>query len=291
MIATTIENSHCAPNKCHGGIAKTLERLRSNFYWPSMVVDVKSFISKCEVCQQTKAQNKVLRPPMIAQHEVHRPFQKLYIDFLGPYPRSKKGNIGLLIVLDHFTKFPLLHPIRKFTTDLVCGYLKEQVFTIFGTPEAILSDNGSQFKSTFFSNFLKERGVKHIVTAVYSPQANASERVNRSIIAGIRAYLPKDQSNWDKHVYEIAEALRSGYHQTIGCTPYYGLFGQQMISHGKEYQLLRKLEMLSNFEQELNSNDRLKIIRSEFTRFPIPQLCRVTCRVLVSENKPTQNKI
>jgi len=35
---------------------------------------------------------------MRQQSESGKPFQKLCFDILGPYPRSKKGLLGLLIV-------------------------------------------------------------------------------------------------------------------------------------------------------------------------------------------------
>jgi len=77
-------------------------------------------------------------------------------------------------------------------------------------------------------------------TGLYSPQANTSERVNRSIITAIRSYLKGDQSQWDRHLSEIGEALRSCYHQTLKYSPYFSVFGQQMISNGKDYDLIKK---------------------------------------------------
>ncbi|XP_036340595.1 uncharacterized protein K02A2.6-like [Rhagoletis pomonella] len=184
LVRPVIENAHCPPNKCHGGIAKTLQRLWLNFYWPNMSADVKAYVSQCDICRQSKSPNTTLRPPMSTQYTVQRPFQKLYVDLIGPYPRSKKGNIGILIVLDHLTKYPLLKAVRNFNTTPICDYSKD-LFSLFGTPEIVLTDNGKQFKSQQFNSLLTERGVKHVLTALYSPQANASERVNRSIIAGL----------------------------------------------------------------------------------------------------------
>jgi len=84
---------------------KTIERLRRNFYWPGLSKEVRYYVRNCEICKETKAPTMTLRPPMGQQSISVRPFQKLYVDFLGPYPRSKKGNIGLLIVLVHFSRY------------------------------------------------------------------------------------------------------------------------------------------------------------------------------------------
>lgn len=73
--------------------------------------------------------------------------------------------------------------------------MEQELFHTYGTPETIVSDNGSQFKSTQFNQLLQAYGVHHVYTAIYSPQANASERVNRSVLAAIRAYIKNDQIN------------------------------------------------------------------------------------------------
>ena len=188
------------------------------------------------------------------------------MDFLGPYPRTKQGHIGILIVLDHLTKFPLLKPVKKFVASTVVSYLEEFVFTIFGVPELIISDNGSQFRSSQFTSFLTKFGVKHRLTAVYSPQSNSSERVNRSIIAAIRSYLKKDQRLWDLHLNQISVALRSSLHSSLGFSPYFVLFGQQMVTHGKNYDLLRKLNLESEGENMLEKADKFKLLRDMVKR-------------------------
>ena len=86
-------------------------------------------------------------------------------------------TIGLLIVLDHLTKFHWLCPLRKFTSSLIQNFLEKQIFHLYGVPETIVSDNGSQFRSNDLNAFLTTYGITHTYTAYYSPQANASERV------------------------------------------------------------------------------------------------------------------
>lgn len=84
------------------------------------------------------------------------------MDLLGPYPRSKEGNIGLLIIVDHLSKFHLVQPLKKFTSDKILDFLVKDVFDTIGVPEVILTDNGSQFKPAQFKAFLTRFGVTHI---------------------------------------------------------------------------------------------------------------------------------
>lgn len=240
-----IKQAHVPPLAAHGGVVKTIDRLKRLFYWPSMATEVRTYIASCDVCKETKAPNVTLRPPMGKQVVVGSPWQRLYIDLLGPYPRSKAGNISLVIVLDQFSKFVLLKPVRKADASTIIRFLESDVFHMFGVPEEILSDNGVQFLAKDFKSFLSKNGVSHMTTATHSPQANASERVNRSILAAVRAYVGDNHQNWDVHISAIASALRNSVHESIGYSPHFVVFGRQQVQHGSTYELLKKLNRLS----------------------------------------------
>jgi len=47
-----------------------------------------------------------------------------------------------------------------------------KIFTIHGLPLQIVSDNGAQFTSYYFTEFLKQNGIKHIRSASYHPATN-----------------------------------------------------------------------------------------------------------------------
>lgn len=175
----TISVAHDTTVNAHGGMNKTLQLLRRHLFWPGMVTDVQV---------------------------------RMYIDLLGPYPRSKGGYIGLLIVLDHMTKYHWLCPLKKCTSTVIQDFLQKQIFHVYGVPETIISDNGSQFRANDLNAFFTSLGINHVYTALYSPQSNASERVNRSLIAGIKSYLKYDHREWDAHLSAISCALRNSYH-------------------------------------------------------------------------------
>lgn len=84
-----------------------------------------------------------------------------------------------------------------------------------------MSYNGVQFVSKELKNLFKKYGVQHLVTSTHSPEANASERVNRSIVAAIQAYVDSDQSTWDHNLSSITSALRNAAHASTGHSPYF----------------------------------------------------------------------
>lgn len=273
-----ISNAHNPPTAAHGGIDKTIDLIRRFYFWPKLAKDVRTFVAECQICKVTKAPNYTLRPPMGQAFKSERPLQRLYVDFLGPYPRSKSGNTTILIVLDHMSKFVWLKPLRKASAKNLVHFLEEDIFHAFGVPETILSDNGVQFISRDMKTLVNKYGVQHIFTATHSPQANASERVNRSVIAAIRAYIDRDQTTWDLHLSSITCALRNAVHASSGYSPYYTLFGQHMVQHGGAYALLRNIQLLPTSEVQVIPPSDFRDILHEQIRDNLEQAHQRTAR-------------
>lgn len=191
-----MKRAHIPPLSAHRGIAKTCDLISRYFYWSGLTKDAKSFVLSCDICKEVKAPSHPLRPLMGKQRIVERPWQRIYKDLLGPHPRSKAGNTHLLVVLDQFSKFVLLHPIKKAIAVNIVPFLELNVFHLFGIPESVLADNGKQYISKMIASLIEKYGIEHITTAIYSPQANASERVNQSILSAIRVEIGNDQTDW-----------------------------------------------------------------------------------------------
>lgn len=266
LITDLMISNHDSPSAAHLGIEKTHEKLSRLYYWPGMFKSVHDYVNSCHVCKSSKSPNFATRPPMGSFELPTMPFQRIFIDFLGPYPRSKSGYSHIMVILDHLTKFVFIEPIRAATAKIAVNVLEKQIFNIFGIPEYVVSDNGSQFISALFESFLSKLGIKHIFTPKYSPQSNSSERTNRNILAAVRSYLEQDHTDWDKNINEIGGALRSAVHSSIGCSPYYALFGRNMIRHGGNYKLLRELDCLDSTEVEIiDKNVHFEKIRHDIS--------------------------
>jgi transposase InsO family protein len=73
------------------------------------------------------------------------------------------------------------------------------IFSIFGVPEILVSDNATQFTSRQFRNMCFARGIRHITTTPYYPQPSHVERFNRNLRAALIAYYHRDHSRWDEN--------------------------------------------------------------------------------------------
>lgn len=164
--------------------------------------------------------------------EASRSWQTLYIDFVGPLPRSKGGFTYLLVTVDAFSKFVHVHPMRVATAKGVIRFLEQSIFMVFGVPQRVVSDNGSQFISHEYKRFLASFHVEPFYVSRYHPQANAAEAANKVVATAIRSYIKEDHRDWDRHIAKITCAINTSTHSATKLSPYFVNFGRDMITSG-----------------------------------------------------------
>lgn len=227
-----LRECHDAPLSAHGGKHKTIDRVSRRYCWPKMHAQISRYVHDCEVCRANKPANVVQRAPMGDRILANRPWQALYIDFVGPMPRSKGGFTYLLVVVDAFTKFVHVHPMRVATAKGVIQYLEKHVFLVFGVPDQLISDNGSQFTSAEYRSFLDKYRVRPFFVSRYHPQANAAEAANKSVTTAIRSYIKDKHRDWDQHLAQITCAINTSTHSATKTSPYFANFGRNMVTSG-----------------------------------------------------------
>ncbi len=70
------------------------------------------------------------------------PFEKWGIDLMGPLPMTRRGHRLIVVATYYLTKFAKVHALKSLVKKKVARFLYERVFTRFGTPFEIVSDNG-----------------------------------------------------------------------------------------------------------------------------------------------------
>ena len=129
----------------------------------------------------------------------------------------------------------------------------------------MISDNGSQFISHAFQNFLNKYGISHFKNAVYHPQNNPAERVNKVIMSSIRAYLGENASHkdWDKEIAKIEHAINTSVHESTKLSPYFIVFGRNHVRFGKNYDRCldaRDDDNGDELQERLQTLDKIKEI-------------------------------
>ena len=94
------------------------------------------------------------------------PWQRLHLDFAGPFLDKM-----FLLVVDTHSKWPEVFIMTSATSSKTIELLRT-LFSSYGLPEQIVTDNGSQFISTEFQEFMQNNGIKHIRSSPYHPSSN-----------------------------------------------------------------------------------------------------------------------
>lgn len=108
-----ISEFHDTPLGVHQGVTRTFNRIYAQCHWKGMMKQIQDFIKKCSVCQKNKIGNKPLKEPMAITTTFSQPFEKIFLDVVGPLPRSHKGNSFVLTLLDDLTKIRIGSPNGK----------------------------------------------------------------------------------------------------------------------------------------------------------------------------------
>jgi len=90
----------------------------------------------------------------------------------------------------------------------------------YGPPATVLSDNGPQFRSTYFQGVCSLLGISNLYSTTYHPQTNGQvERYNRTIVGQLRTYFEDHQDRWDELVSMVSLAFNSRPHQSTKVAP------------------------------------------------------------------------
>ncbi|CAF2053934.1 unnamed protein product [Rotaria magnacalcarata] len=187
--------------------------------------DIFNYVAACQECQQFKY-NNAPTSSLMQMHLVNEPWHTIGMDILGPLPTTTRQKRFLLVVVDYFTRWVELFPLKSTTSDDIANILTNEIFSRYGLPKHIVSDNGPQFVSNLFKNLCNMLGIKQNLTANYHPQSNMTERVNRTLKPLISIYAQQRPNSWDNEIQKLAFAIRTAVNDTTGETPAFMMFGR-----------------------------------------------------------------
>ena len=93
---------HDHPLDGHQGIERTVEKVKSRYYWRGISKDVSAYVKGCMECNQNKKAAVTARHPMLSYH-VGAPMERVHLYFTGPLPRTEQGNEHILMMINQFT--------------------------------------------------------------------------------------------------------------------------------------------------------------------------------------------
>lgn len=225
-IKTILEENHSSAISGHAGYLRTYKRVKENYKWPNMKRDIKTYIKSCQSCQINKGSKSKIAPMQITTTS-ERPFQRLALDIVGPLPVTENENKYIITMQDDLTKYSFAKSIKNHEAKTVANQLLEFI-TIFGIPEAILSDQGSDFCSETIKELNRLLKIKHVFSSPYHPQTNgALERSHLTLKEYLKHYINQNQNNWDDYVSLAMFTYNNHIHSSTGFTPFELIFGRK----------------------------------------------------------------
>lgn len=225
----------------HKGLTTMYYNLKSCFYVKDFIPNIKKILQNCKKCQDYKiiqGNKNLIKCSMTSD----RPFERVSTDIYGPFSlnhfkHSSEREVGyILSITDVFTKYTRLFFESNVTGKEVCKnvevWIKEQ-----GECRYIISDNGKQYVSKMFEEYLKGKSIKHVRIPEYTPSSNGiSERINQTITFMLAVNKGKNI----KEVTQIAEdAINFNYNKNLQLSPYAGKYGYNFYDLDKAKQFIK----------------------------------------------------
>lgn len=215
----------------HPGIIKMKQLARSYCWWPNISYDIENEVKNCVQCNKFK--NNPTKVQIHPWERTSKPFERVHVDFAGPFMNSY-----FFILVDSYTRWPEIHEVKNMTSKPTISLLRK-IFSTFGVPSVLVSDNGPTFVSYEFRKFLQENGIIHKLSAPYHPATNGlAERYVQTFKNALRTMCGKEREI-NKNLAQFLLHYRKTPHSVTGVSPSSLMFGREIRSR---LDLLKPLE-------------------------------------------------
>ena len=216
-------------NARHQGCDRTLSLMKERFWWPGMSQALLKAVANCGRCIQYEEKGQL--PPM-QPIICTEPMELVHIDYVGMevmVATDKKPVVwNVLVVVDHFTRYVQAFVTKNHMARTTAQVLYNNYFSVFGFPQCLMSDQGTEFCGKVIVAMCSLLGVEKIHTTPYHPQTNGSaKRVHQTLLRMIGKLDPEKRRKWLAHIGSIIIAYNSMRSLVTGYSPYYLMFGRQ----------------------------------------------------------------
>ena len=214
----------------HLGIAKSTMRIKRQYFWPGLNTDVKTYVTNCIVCAKRKAYGTT-KAPLKPIPPVQKVWEQIAMDIVGPLTESNQGNKYILVLSDYATRFVMTIPMTDQKAYTIAEHLVGKIYTKFGPPERVLTDQGTNFQSDLIKKRVNQLfQIEPIRTTSYHPQTDGLvERFNRTLCDMLACYVNEEPEQWDKYLDFVTFAYNTSQQTSIDSCPFYLFFKREPV--------------------------------------------------------------
>ena len=212
-VLDSLHSAHQCP-------VKMIERAKHTVFWPGIVGDIENTRKNCSFCDRNAPSQPMMPPLPIASPNY--PFEQVVADYF-----DIKGK-AWLVIADRFSGWLSVYyyPRQATSSDLIKSM--KEYFCTFGVAEQFSSDDGPQFRSHNFKQFLKTWGVaEHRVSSAYNPHSNL--RAETAVRSSKRILMDNTKSDGSPDWDRVTRALmnhRNTPDSEYGLSPSQLVFGR-----------------------------------------------------------------
>ena len=185
-ILKQIHEGHLGLNKCQMHAKETV-------YWPGLNDQLEQLILNCQLCLKYSRLKKKGTMHTALGHEVPLvPCSKVAADIFHyesqPY----------LLIVNYTSRFPIVRKLKSMSAQHIIEHFKS-IFSEYGWPDTLVSDNGPCYAAEAFSNLMKEYAVNHITSSPHYPQSNGLAEKFIQIVKNLFYKAKEEGADIDKY--------------------------------------------------------------------------------------------
>ena len=199
-------------HRAHPGVARMKATARSHVWWPGIDSDIEETARRCQQCIKTRKAPAVA--PLSPWPLPTAPWHRIHIDFA-----THQSN-HYLIVVDAHSKWPeVIGPMKTTTAESTANALRS-IFSRYGLPTQVVSDNGPPFSSAEYGEFLQQNGVQRVLVSPYHPSSNGlAERFVQTFKHALDSSALDPARSIQQRIQNFLLSYRSTPHATTGTSP------------------------------------------------------------------------
>lgn len=233
IVLEVLQECH-NPMVGHHGVERTLAKFdehqrRGEIKEMYIRQHVTNFIKACPYCQKISCLKPAIRAARFTTSS-YEPMARVSIDTIGPLPKADGGYEHILVVIDCFTRFVELYPLKTVTASEAAECLLDFMGR-YGAPCQLVADNGKQFAADIIAAMARLTYTALDFILPYSKEENGIvERANREVLRHLRAFIfhANVQPIWKNCLPLVQRIMNATPHSATGLAPAELLFGQQV---------------------------------------------------------------